>query len=70
MEDNHRELALQLKNDSGVGLEVVFRVFDDGFGFRYAYSAPGVDTLRINGERTQFRLPRLLKVLMFGLSGS
>ena len=54
VEDNHRELALQLKNDAGVGLEVVFRVFNDGFGFRYAYAAPGADTLRINGERTQF----------------
>ena len=52
--DSHKELALRLKNDAGVGLEVVFRVFDDGFGFRYAYAAPGVDTLRINGERTQF----------------
>ena len=54
VEDNHRELSLKLKNDAGVGLEVVFRVFDDGFGFRYAYAAPGADTLRINGERTQF----------------
>ena len=54
VEDNHRELSLKLKNDAGVGLEVVFRVFDDGFGFRYAYAAPGVDTLRISGERTQF----------------
>ena len=54
VEDNHRELALKLKNDAGVGLEVVFRVFDDGFGFRYAYAVPGIDTLRIDGERTQF----------------
>ena len=54
VEDNHRELALKLKNDAGVGLEVVFRVFNDGFGFRYAYAVPGIDTLRINGERTQF----------------
>ena len=52
--DNHRELTLKLKNDAGVALEVVFRVFDDGFGFRYAYAVPGADTLRINGERTQF----------------
>ena len=51
--DTHRELALQLKNDAGVGLEVVFRVFDDGFGFRYAYDVP-MDTVRIVGERTQF----------------
>ncbi len=52
--DSHKELALRLKNDAGVGLEVVFRVFDDGFGFRYAYEVPGADTLRIHGERTQF----------------
>ena len=52
--DNHKELALRLKNDAGVGLEVFFRVFDDGFGFRYAYEVPGADTLRIYGERTQF----------------
>ena len=53
VEDNHRELALQLKNDTGVGLEVVFRVFDDGFGFRYAYKVPQ-DTVRIIGEQTRF----------------
>ena len=34
VEDNHRELSLKLKNKAGVGLTVVFRVFDDGFGFR------------------------------------
>ena len=54
VEDNHRELSLTLKNEAGVGLEIVFRVFDDGFGFRYAYAVPGIDTLRIDGERTQF----------------
>ena len=53
VEDNHRELTLQLKNDAGVGLEVVFRVFDDGFGFRYAYKVPQ-DTVRIIGEQTRF----------------
>ena len=52
--DDHRELSLKLKNDVGVGLEIVFRVFDDGFGFRYAYDVPKADTLRIHGERTQF----------------
>ena len=53
VEDNHRELTLQLKNDAGVGLEVIFRVFDDGFGFRYAYKVPQ-DTVRIIGEQTRF----------------
>ena len=54
VEDNHRELSLKLKNKAGVGLTIAFRVFDDGFGFRYAYAVPGADTLRIVGERTQF----------------
>ena len=53
VEDNHRELTLQLKNVAGVGLEVIFRVFDDGFGFRYAYKVPQ-DTVRIIGEQTRF----------------
>ena len=52
--DRHKELALHLKNGAGVGLDLVFRVFDDGFGFRYAYEVPGLDTLRILGEKTQF----------------
>ena len=52
--DHHQELLLKLKNDSGVELTVTFRAFDDGVGFRYAYSVPGADTLRIIGERTQF----------------
>ena len=51
--DNHRELALKLKNDAGVSLEVVFRVFDDGIGFRYAYDV-SMDTVRVVGERTHF----------------
>ena len=51
--DRHKELSLKLKNKAGVRLEVVIRVFDDGFGFRYAYDVP-MDTVRIVGERTQF----------------
>ena len=52
--DRHEELSLQLKNESGVRLDLVFRVFDDGVGFRYAYTVPEADTLRIVGEKTQF----------------
>ena len=52
--DNHRQLRVELKNDAGVGLALVFRAFDDGIGFRYEYSAP-VDTLMVVGEHTEFR---------------
>ncbi|MBQ9193563.1 MAG: glycoside hydrolase family 97 protein [Bacteroidales bacterium] len=54
VEDSHRELTLHLENEAGVGLDVVFRVFDDGVGFRYRYAVPGADTIRIIGERTRF----------------
>ena len=53
VEDRHQELVLHLKNDAGVGLDLEFRVFDDGLGFRYRYAVPQ-DTLRIVRERTQF----------------
>ena len=53
VEDHHRELSLKLKNSDGVALTVVFRVFDDGVGFRYAYDVPA-DTVRITGEETRF----------------
>ena len=53
VEDNHRELTLDLKNGDGVSLTVFFRVFNDGMGFRYAYAVPA-DTVRITGEQTRF----------------
>ena len=52
--DRHKELSLRLKNSAGVHLNLVFRVFDDGVGFRYSYQVPEADTLRIIGENTQF----------------
>ena len=53
VEDRHQELVLHLKNDAGVGLDLEFRVFDDGLGFRYRYAVPK-DTVRIVGEQTRF----------------
>ena len=52
--DRHRQLSVDLVNDAGVSLRLVFRAFDDGIGFRYEYSAPA-DSLRITAERTEFR---------------
>lgn len=53
MRDNHKEMAVSMKNAEGVELTVRFRAFDDGIGFRYEYSAP-VDSLTITGDRTYF----------------
>ena len=54
MMDHHKELLLNLENPDGVALDLCFRVFDDGLGFRYAYRTPA-DSLRIVAERTEFR---------------
>ena len=51
--DSHRELAVGLRNEAGVLLNLVFRAFDDGVGFRYEYSVPGIDTLHICDELTR-----------------
>lgn len=52
--DRHNELRVNLKNGSGVRLAMIFRVFDDGLGFRYEYEVPGTDTVRVNDELTEF----------------
>ena len=52
--DCHRELSLKLKNAVGVRLDIDFRVFDDGLGFRYSYQVPDADTLTVTDELTAF----------------
>ena len=52
--DSHRQLLVRLKNADGVSLDLVFRAFNDGIGFRYEYSVP-CDSLVVTGENTGFR---------------
>lgn len=58
--DNHKEMVVELreKGDEKRLLNVVFRLFNDGLGFRYVF--PGqenVDSLVISNELTQFVFP-------------
>jgi alpha-glucosidase len=57
--DHHTQLRVRLKETTALGrvMDVVFRVFDDGFGFRYELPAPadGKPT-RIIEELTEFAL--------------
>ncbi len=57
--DRHTQLRVRLKETTALGrvMDVVFRVFDDGFGFRYELPAPadGKPT-RIIEELTEFAL--------------
>jgi alpha-glucosidase len=55
--DHHQELRVSVLERSGPGrrFDVVFRVFDDGLGFRYDLPAqPALDTFAITDELTEF----------------
>jgi alpha-glucosidase len=57
--DRHAELRVTLATASGAEqpFDVIFRVFDDGFAFRYAYSGiPAGESVAIRDELTEFRL--------------
>jgi alpha-glucosidase len=57
--DRHAQLRVTLSTASGESqpFDVVFRVFDDGFGFRYAYERiPAGEAVAIRDELTEFRL--------------
>jgi alpha-glucosidase len=62
--EHYNELTVRLAGvpDSGRALTVVFRVFDDGIGFRYEIPAqPGLEQIRIKEEVTEFSFTRNLK---------
>ena len=57
--DRHNELKVRLKERTALGreMDVVFRVFDDGLGFRYELpEQPNLETAHIADELTEFAL--------------
>lgn len=52
--DSHNEKVFVLENTGGVSLELRFRVFDDGVGYRYEYSVPVGENVVITDELTEF----------------
>jgi alpha-glucosidase len=58
--DNHNELVIHLKESKGEErlVDIIFRVFDDGLGFRYSFpKQPHLDKVKISNEITQFSFP-------------
>ena len=55
--DHHRELRLRLQSrTTGRRMDLIFRVFDNGMGFRYAWpEQPNLGRFRIMDELTGFR---------------
>ena len=58
VDNTYNQLKVDLKQVStGMLVSLVFRVYDDGVGFRYEFPKQnGVDELIIAGENTQFKL--------------
>jgi alpha-glucosidase len=57
--DRHNELRIRLKETTALGrvMEMVFRVFDDGVGFRYELpDQPNLKTAHIADEMTEFSI--------------
>lgn len=57
--DHHKELIVELKEKTEPNrlINIYFKAFDDGIGFRYEFLAqPGVDSLIIMDENTEFQL--------------
>jgi alpha-glucosidase len=57
--NNYNELTIDVKETSGKqrAFQVVFRVFNDGLGFRYQFSKQeNKDSVYIMDELTQFKL--------------
>lgn len=61
--NNYNELKVLLQEVKGkCKLNVVFRLFNDGIGFRYEFpQQESVDSLVIMSENTEFRMPRVHK---------
>lgn len=54
IQDKHNALTARLRHDSGIMMDIEFRVFDDGFAFRYVFPEQGGDSLVITDELTEF----------------
>lgn len=55
--DNHNEMTVTLTGDTPLNksVDVTFRIFDDGIGFRYDYAAiPQGQPVVVTADRTQF----------------
>ena len=55
IEDRHNELLVSLRHESGMLMDIEFRVYDDGFAFRYLFPEQEKKTLTITDELTAYK---------------
>lgn len=57
IQENYNELTLHLANAEGKNMNLFFKAFDDGIGFRYEIpEQEGLDTLTVMDELSQFQM--------------
>lgn len=54
VEENYKQLSIRLLNKDQNPMQISFRIFNDGLGFRYIFE--GDDSLRIKQELTEFAM--------------
>lgn len=59
IKDEHHQLLVALEHESGVKLNIEFRVFNDGFAFRYILPEQSCKTLTITDELTAYRFSQV-----------
>lgn len=62
IDNKYNQLQVKLEENSGQKrkMEVFFRVFNDGIGFRYLIpEQENIDSIKISKEETEFNLPRI-----------
>ena len=52
--DHHRQLTVRLQHASGIRMDIQFRVFDDGFAFRYLFPDCAGDSMVVYEEHTEY----------------
>lgn len=50
----HKQLTVQLKHSSGTRMDIEFRLFNDGFAFRYIFPDNQADTMIVRKELTEY----------------
>lgn len=54
IQDHHNTMTVHLAHESGMLMEIEFRVYDDGFAFRYLFPEQEKKTLTITDELTAY----------------
>jgi glucan 1,4-alpha-glucosidase len=54
VKDEHQKLTVHLAHKNGQLLDIVFKVFNDGLGYRYEFPKQSLGKLTITQEHTQF----------------